>query len=285
MNFKDFYKGKSPRYSFEIFPPKTADGVSSLFTCLKDLTQFDPAFVSVTYGAMGSTRNLTSDLAIRIHQELQLNAAFHFTCVGSGRDSIKNYVEPLKKSGINLVVALRGDPPQGIKNFTPPPDGFAYANELVDYLKNINGFSLAVAGYPEGHVEAPNREVDMQNLKRKVDAGADIVITQLFFDNKDYFDFVDRARKIEISLPIIPGIMPIQSITQVEKIAGMCGAKIPEALHAKLKASKDDPDKMKNIGVEHALNQCRDLIAHKVPGIHFYTLNKSESVGKILKAL
>lgn len=284
MNFRDFYQPKKPAFSFEVFPPKTPQGIANLFSALKDLKKFDPAFVSVTYGAMGSTRDLTSDLAIRIQKEIGVTTAFHFTCVGSSRTEIRRYVEALKRAGIRYVVALRGDPPtEG--SFIPPQDGFRYANELVAYLKEIDGFSLAVAGYPEGHIEAPDKETDLANLKRKVDAGADIVITQLFFDNRDYFDFVNRARKIGITVPIIPGIMPILNIKQVEKIAGMCGAKIPKDLHDRLLVCGEDTDAMQKIGIEHATQQCRDLLQKGAPGIHFYTLNRSASVAEILNSI
>lgn len=285
MNFLDFYKEGRPRYSFEIFPPKDEAGVQSLFEALNDLAGFDPAFVSVTYGAMGSTRDLTRDLALRIKKELKLNTAFHFTCVGTDQESIREYVEKLKKEGLNLVVALRGDPPKGETKFVKPENGFSYANELVGYLKKINGFSIAVAGYPEGHIEAPSKEIDLINLKRKVEAGADIVITQLYFDNKDYFDFVARARKAGITAPIIPGILPILNLKQVEKIAGMCGARIPADLRKELIQNQDNPELMKEIGIRHATSQCRDLLKKGVPGIHFYILNRSYSTQKIIQAL
>lgn len=285
VTFKDFYKPGKIAISFEVFPPKTIEGINSLFSELTQIKKLNPAFISVTYGAMGSTHDLTRDLAIKIQKELGLTTAFHFTCVGSTRESIKEYVEHLKKEGFNLVVALRGDPPQGVGKFIPPSNGFAYANELVGYLKKINGFSIAVAGYPEGHIEASNKEVDLQNLKRKVDAGADIVITQLFFDNQKFFDFVNRARKIGISIPIIPGILPILNVKQVERLASLCGAKIPKLLHQKLLKCGDNTDAMREIGIEHATTQCVELIKSKVPGMHFYMLNKAHSVKEIITNL
>ena len=285
MNFKDFYKKGSLPISFEIFPPKDEVGIAPLFEALKDLSEFNPAFISVTYGAGGSTQGWTRDLAIKIQNELGLNAAFHFTCVGSNRDQIKTYVQNLKAEGLNLVVALRGDPPAGEKNFVPAKDGFRYASELVGYLRSIDGFSMAVAGYPEGHIECKSKEEDLKHLKEKVDAGADIVITQLFFDNKDYFDFVGRARKIGIKVPIIPGIMPVLSTAQIKRISTLSGAKIPNPLLQKLEACKEDKDAMREVGVEWALNQCLELKNHGVPGIHFYILNKSASTRKILESL
>ncbi|MBI1908859.1 MAG: methylenetetrahydrofolate reductase [NAD(P)H] [Deltaproteobacteria bacterium] len=285
MDFRDYYQPGSCRISFEVFPPKDEEGMGSLLQSLKDLSPFKPAFVSCTYGAMGTTRDVTRDLVIQIRKELDLTTAFHFTCVGSNRIAIKEYVEYLKEKGINLVVALRGDPPQGSAQFVKPADGFSYANELVAFLKSINGFSIAVAGYPEGHIEAPDLETDLQNLKRKVAAGADVVLTQLFFDNRFYFDFVERARKIGITVPIVPGIMPILSVGQIEKITRMCGASIPKDLYQRLSAVQEDHDKVREIGIEHASAQCRQLLEAGVPGIHFYTLNRSYSTRRILESL
>lgn len=285
MRFIDFYQQGSFVHSFEVFPPKTPQGIDSLFNVLKELCSTNPAFVSVTYGAMGSSRDLTSDLAIRIHRELNIPTAFHFTCVGSDRNEIGQYVSHLKEEGINLVVALRGDVPKDQINFTPPLDGFHYANELVAYIRSINGFSMAVAGYPEKHIEAPNQRTDLENLKRKVDAGADIVITQMFFDNEDYFDFVDRARIIGIEVPIIPGIMPILSVQQIDRISDPVGASIPEDLHAALMEHQNDPGAMREIGIAHALGQCRELKERGAPGVHFYILNKAYSVKSLLSAL
>lgn len=284
MNFKDIYKEPKFHISLEIFPPKDETGVLSLFEALKDLSVLKPAFVSVTYGAMGSTRDLTHDLALRIKNECQLPVASHFTCVGSGKTQIQDYASKLKIAGIDLVVALRGDAPQGTA-FVAPADGFQYANELVTYLKSINGFSMAVAGYPEKHVEAASLEIDLDNLKRKVDAGADIILTQMFFDNEYYFDFVNRARNKGITIPIIPGIMPIMNVKQIEKIAGMCGSKIPAPLHKLLLAVATDALAQKEIGVEQAIKQCQGLKAAGVPGIHFYSMNKSYSVLKVIAAL
>lgn len=286
MNFRDFYQPGRLAYSFEIFPPKDENGVQALLAALRDLAPFKPAFISVTYGAMGSTRDLTRDLAIRIHRELGLTTAFHFTCVGSDRNSIRDYVEHLKKEGLNLIVALRGDPPAGTEKFVPRPDGFAYANELVRFLKQeVGDLSIAVAGYPEGHIECPDKETDLKNFVRKVLEGADIAITQLYFDNVDYFRFVERSRKAGVQVPIIPGILPVLSWKQIEKITRMCGATLPNALKEELVRHQDDPEKTREIGVAHAIRQCRELIDRGVPGIHFYTLNKSYSVGRVIEAL
>jgi len=286
VNFSEFYKS-GLRYSFEVFPPKDEAGVANLISVLKRLSSFDPAFVSVTYGAMGSTRDLTRDLALRIKNETNLATAFHFTCVGADRTSVRAYVDRLKQEGMNLIVALRGDTPilPDGEVYVRPPNGFSYANELVAFLKEINGFSIAVAGYPEGHVEAPSKDADLVNLKRKVDAGADVILTQLFFDNKDYFDFVDRCRKIGITIPIIPGIMPILNLKQIEKITKMIGAALPPTLHDRLEEASGNAEAMRRVGVEHAIAQCRELKARDVPGIHFYALNKAESVSEVIESL
>ncbi len=289
MKFSDFYRPGRLAYSFEVYPPKDETGVVNLIAALKRLAVFKPAFVSVTYGAMGTTRDLTHDLALRVLKETGLVTAFHFTCVGADRDSVKSYVNRLKTAGINLIVALRGDAPvlEPGRTYVRPANGFSYANELVAYLKEIDGFSIAVAGYPEGHLEAPDKETDLRNLRRKVDSGADVVLTQLFFDNKDFFDFVARARKIGIpeNVPIVPGIMPILNLKQIEKITKMCGARLPKELSDNLAKNQNDPEAMRKVGVEHAIGQCRELKARGVPGIHFYTLNRSESTGEVISAL
>lgn len=285
LNFKDFYKPGKITFSFETFPPKDEAGVIGLFEALKELAPFKPAFISVTYGAGGSTRDLTRDLAVRIHRELKLATAFHFTCVGADREAIREYVEHLKKEGLNLVVALRGDPPKGGAKFVKPTDGFSYASELVRYLREINGFSIAVAGYPEGHIETKSKKEDLIHLKEKVDSGADIVITQLFFDNADYFDFVARAKKTGIGVPIIPGILPVLNLKQLQRITTLSGARIPDDLQAELNACGEDTDKMREVGVRWAIKQCRDLIDNGVPGIHFYILNKAASTRKIIENL
>lgn len=282
MNFRDFYQTGKKSFSFEIFPPKDEKGVSDLFLVLKELSPLNPVFISVTYGAGGSTRDLTRDLAIRIYKELKLNVAFHFTCVGSGKVEIQAYVARLKKEGVNLVVALRGDPPKGETHFKPALDGFCYASELVTFLKKIDGFSIAVAGYPEGHVEAKSKEEDLLHLKEKVDAQSDIVLTQLFFDNRDYFDFIDRARNIGIKIPIVPGILPVLNLKQIQRIATLSGARIPEGLRSQLEDCQEDTDQMREVGIQHATKQCQELLQKGAPGIHFYILNKAYSVKKII---
>ena len=229
---------------------------------------------------MGSTQTLTSDLAIEIQKEIDVPTAFHFTCIGSGQAQIKEYVERLHQHGIDLIVALRGDKPKD-PNFEFPKDGFQYANELVNYLKGINNFSMAVAGYPEVHPEAPNAQADLDNLKRKVDSGADIILTQLFLENRYFYDWLNKVRQAGITIPVIPGIMPIKSLKTIEKIRELSNSKVPAAFEDQLKAHQNDKDALLNIGIEHCIQQCQDLKNNGIPGIHFYSLNKSEMILEI----
>lgn len=281
-SFKTIYKDQNKfKVSFEVFPPKTEKGRENLLAELQLLKDYEPSYISVTYGAMGSTRVLTADLATHIQKDIGVPTAFHFTCVGTNKDEIKDYVSHLEEQGLNLVVSLRGDPPAD-KPFQAPKNGFAYANELVSYLNSVGNFSQAVAGYPEGHVESESLEMDLKYLKQKVDAGADIIITQLFFDNEFFYDFVKRVRDVGIDIPIIPGIMPIVNLSQVERITKMCGASIPKHLYEKLNTVRDNQDKVREIGLNHAIEQCQDLKRKHKTGIHFYMLNKSQNVTPIL---
>lgn len=282
MKFSEIYGDNQFHFSLEIFPPKTQDGVTRLIEELNQLKQIHPAYVSVTYGAMGTTRDLTKDLSLQIHQELNLNIAFHFTCIGSSKEEMRNYVTGLREKGIHLIVALRGDKPKDIQNYQPPLEGFRYANELISFLHEINGFSIAAAGYPEKHIEAPNIKTDLENLKRKVDAGASVIITQLFFNNQLFYDWVNQVRKIGIQIPIIAGIMPILNLKQIQRITKICGASLPIKLFNNLERSSHDEKAMRQVGIDHATEQCRDLIQNRVSGIHFYCLNKSYSVLKIV---
>lgn len=281
MEFSNLYSNNKFHFSLEIFPPKTTSGVDKLFAELNLLKAIKPAYVSVTYGAMGSTRNLTKDLALEIHHKLKMNIAFHFTCIGSGKNEIRDYVTDLHRQGINLVVALRGDKP-GV-DYQPPIDGFLHANELVSYLHDLDDFSIAVAGYPEKHIEAVSMESDLENLKRKVDAGADIIITQLFFENSNYYRWLEKVHKMGITIPVIAGIMPILNLNQIQRITKMCGAQLPNSLISKLEKVKEDELAMKEVGIEHATLQCLDIMANKTAGIHFYCLNQSHSVLKIVE--
>lgn len=284
MSFSDIYKESNTQFSLEVFPPKTDKGQDLLLEELSKLKKINPRYISVTYGAMGSTRSLTQDLALKIHEKTGVPTAFHFTCVGSDREEIKKYVSELHERGINMVVALRGDVPQHQQKFIAPQNGFAHANDLVSYLRELKDFSIAVAGYPEKHVEAVSLEVDIENLKRKTDAGADIIITQLFFDNQKFYSWVEKVRRAGIQKPIVAGIMPILKLSQIERITQMSGATLPDDLRLNLEKHQNSDEDMIQIGVEHAIKQCEDLIANKIAGIHFYCLNKSDSVLKIASA-
>jgi methylenetetrahydrofolate reductase (NADPH) len=209
----------------------------------------------------------------------------HITCIGSTKEEIDNILKEFKENGIENVLALRGDPPQGEEIFIPREGGFRYANELVEFIKEKYDFCIGVAGHPEGHVECPTLEEDLENLKRKVDAGGDFIVTQLFFDNRFYFDFVERARKIGITVPIIPGIMPILNLGQVKRFTEMCGSSIPDKLLQKLESVKEDNAAVEAFGIEHALKQCQGLLDNGAPGIHFYTLNRSKATQQILENL
>jgi len=256
-----------------------------LFETIQNLKPCDPSFVSVTFGAGGSTRTKTIELVGRIKSEINLESMAHLTCVGSGEEEIKSFLDELELNGIDNVLALRGDPPEGQEKFVKPENGFQYANELVALIKKDYRFCVGVAGYPEGHVECPDKQTDLENLKKKVDAGADFVITQLFFDNDAYFDFVDRVHSIGLSVPIIPGIMPILNLKQVKRFTKMCGATIPASLLESLELVKDDQEKVKETGLAYAKEQCEDLLNQGAPGIHFYTLNKSNATLRILEHL
>lgn len=272
-----------PVFSFEFFPPKTDKGEAKLFKTIEELKPLNPDFISVTYGAGGSTRTKTIDWVDRIKNEIGIEAMAHFTCVGAGRKEIAQTLMELEKRGIENILALRGDPPKGETEFTPPSDGFAYANELVEFIKSEGrNFAIGVAGYPESHLDAPDLDADILNLKRKVQAGGEFVITQLFFDNTHYFDFVRKLNDSgDWDTPVIPGIMPLTAKNQVEKFAEMCGAYTPDDLKNSIENAASD-EEAAEIGLEHAKNQCVELLKKGAPGIHFYTLNKSPATRDIL---
>ena len=278
--------GSSPAISFEFFPPKDQEGVDRLFATVADLAPFAPAYVSVTYGAGGSTRQLTVDLVGRIQRDVGIEAMAHLTCVGATQAELGGVLDQLEQKGVQNVIALRGDPPKGSTTFVTPEGGFGHASELAAFVKARGNFCVAGACYPEKHPEAASLDADLLNLKRKVDAGAEFLITQLFFDNADYFAFVEKARGIGIKVPIVAGIMPVTNVSQSKRFTAMCGAHLPEALLKKLDAvAADDADAVGEIGVQHAVAQCRELLAKGAPGLHFYTLNRSKATVEILKRL
>jgi methylenetetrahydrofolate reductase (NADPH) len=275
-----------PVFSFEFFPPKTDDGARNLMATVADLQEvWRPDFVSVTYGAGGTSRDRTLDIVISIQRDLRINAMAHLTCAGAARAEIKAVVDRLVEEGIDNILALRGDPPGGEGSFRPQADGFAHATDLIAFLQESWPLSIGGACYPEKHVESKDAEEDLRWTRVKVDNGASFLITQLFFDNDHYFDFVRRARAAGIKVPIIPGIMPITNVAQVERFTKMCGATIPPDLRARLDRVKDDPALVMATGIEHAIKQCRKLLEGGAPGLHFYTLNKSHATRSILAAV
>ena len=274
-----------PVFSFEFFPPKTEEGEKNLWAALEDLKDLRPTFVSVTYGAGGSTRSKTVDITRRIKSELGIEAMAHLTCVGATKEELASVLDELWAGGIRNVLTLRGDPPKGQDRFQAAEGGFTYANELTAFVRSRWDFCLGGACYPESHVEAPSPYQDLANLRKKVDAGAQFLITQLFFDNRVYFDFVDRARAAGISVPIIPGIMPIQNVEQIKRFTKMCGATIPDRLATQLDRLADQPERVYELGVVHATIQSLGLIQGGAPGVHFYTLNKSTATRDILAAI
>ena len=285
MKITDKLSAQKPAFSFEFFPPKDQAGVDRLFETVARLQAYDPAYVSVTYGAGGSTRRLTVDLVTRIKRDVGLEAMAHLTCVGATRDDISAVLDQLQEGGIHNVLALRGDPEKGETTFVKSEGGFGYASELAEFIRSRYDFCLAGACYPERHPESPSAEVDLENLKRKVLAGVEVLVTQLFFDSKDYFSFVARARAAGIQVPIIAGIMPITNLSQVKRFTALCGAAIPPPLLTRLEAAGNDLALVQQIGVEHATTQCRELIDGGVPGIHFYTLNRSPATVEVLERL
>jgi methylenetetrahydrofolate reductase (NADPH) len=249
------------------------------------LKELSPSFVSMTYGAGGSTRAKTIDLVSKIKHDIGIEAAAHLTCVGHSQSELKEILGELEKKGVENIIALRGDPPKGEKTFTPAQNGFRYASELVKFIRSQFSFSIGVAGYPEKHVEAESLEKDITHLKEKITAGGDFVVTQLFFDNADYFSYVEKLKATDVHVPVIAGIMPITDADQIKRFATMCGAKIPKRLAAALEEAKGDKEKVVEIGIQHAVSQCQELLDKKIPGIHFYTLNKSRSTREIFLRL
>jgi len=276
-----------PIFSFEFFPPSTDEAAERLMETVAELKAVHaPDFVSVTYGAGGSTRSRTRELVIRFQNELDLTAMAHITCVGHTASELGEIVEGLVAEGVVNILALRGDPPNDEQSFEAVPGGFAHATELIGYLRE-RGFPIDIgaACYPETHPEAMNRDDDLRWSLVKEAEGAGFLITQLFFDDRDYFDFVERARAAGLGIPIIPGIMPITNVAQVKRFTSMCGAKIPDPLLERLRSCRDDPALVMATGIEHAIVQCRGLLAGGAPGIHFYTLNKSHATRSILAAI
>jgi methylenetetrahydrofolate reductase (NADPH) len=285
MKIRDMFDRRRPVFSFEFFPPKNDEGVPKLLETIGELRTLEPSFVSVTYGAGGSTRDRTVDLVSRIKKDLGIEAMAHLTCVGSTQDEIDQVLTHLVACGVENVLALRGDPPMGETAFVKTENGFGYASELTAFIRSKYELCIGGACYPEGHVETRDKDLDLAHLVKKARAGADFLVTQLFFDNIDYFDFVRRARASGITQPIVPGIMPITNLAQVKRFTQLCGARIPHGLLKRLEGLSHEPEEVVRVGIEHATSQCRGLLEGGAPGIHFYTLNKSPATRRIFENL
>jgi len=285
MRIDDILAAGDPTFSFEFFPPKTEAGERNLAEALEGLRGLDPAFVSVTYGAGGSTREKTIEIVKRIRDEHGLEAMAHFTCVGATVEELRSTLEEMRAAGIDNVLALRGDPPRGQEDWRKTEGGLEYSRELVEMIAADYPFAIGGACFPETHIHALSPEDDLEHLAEKVAAGVDFLITQLFFDNALYFDFVKRARAAGVGVPIIPGIMPITQVGQVERMAKLCGASIPAGLGSELHARGEDPEAVLDFGVAYATLQCAELLGAGAPGIHFITLNRSPATRAIVSAL
>ena len=271
--------------SFEFFPPRAADGIPGVLDTVNELTAYCPDFVSVTYGAGGSTRQFTEQITIEAKESAGVEVMAHLTCVGQNVEELDSVLGRLVDAGIENVIALRGDPPRGEEQFVATEGGFSHASDLVTHINTNYDFGIAAACYPEGHTEAESLERDLEFAKLKVDRGAEFLITQLFFDNSDYFAFADRAAAAGIDVPVIPGILPVLSAPQIRRFTALCGSKIPPNLDADLDRLAEDDDAVRELGIEYAARQVEELWASGVPGVHFYVLNRSYSVSKILDHL
>lgn len=280
-----FYPPRNFTLSFELFPPKTPAGEEGMYASVRELMAFGPDVITCTYGAGGSTRDKTLEITSQVKQRFGVRVASHLTCVGSTVGQLETYLREAQARGIDNIVALRGDPPKGESAFQPVDGGFRYACELVALIRRtFPGFGLAVAGYPETHQEAVSPQADLENLKRKVDAGGDVVITQLFYSNADFFRFSEECRRLGIVAPIVPGILPVTNLSQIQRITSLCKACLPEEFLREL-AQRDDADWQFRVGVDYATRQVQELIDAGVPGIHFYVLNKSSATSAVLQSV
>ncbi|MGE0268282.1 MAG: methylenetetrahydrofolate reductase [NAD(P)H] [Candidatus Omnitrophota bacterium] len=284
---KDLFKRNEHTYSFELFPPKTDKGYENLLMTIEELAEMKPDFISCTYGAGGGSRDKTFDIVEHIEQSHHIVAMAHLTCVMNTKEDIRNIVEDVESRGIRNILALRGDPPADNPGWTPTAENFRYSSELTQFIRDEFGekFGIAVAGFPEGHVLCPDREKDADFLKMKIDAGADLVITQLFFNNQDYFDYVERLRERGVHNRVIPGIIPITDYNALVRFTSLCGATITPEIKEIFGPIADDKDATLNAGIDFCINQCVELLNGGAPGLHFYTLNKSYPTSEILQAV
>jgi methylenetetrahydrofolate reductase (NADPH) len=279
----DILKEKEKTYSFEFFPPKTEKGRKKLPEVAKVFKELGADWFSVTYGAGGSTRELTMEIVDELQKLLDVTVMHHFTCVGHSKEALKNIIEEMKKRNICNILALRGDAPEGEEFWTPAEDGLEYCYQLIELIRTHgNHFSIGVAGFPEGHVDCPDKETDSKYLKIKIDAGGEFVITQIFFDNRDYFEYLERTKKVGVNVRIIPGILPITNYQTLLRFCNTCGATIPQKVHDIFKPLDGDNEATYKAGVEFAVKQCNELLAGGAPGLHFYSLNKVEPTREIL---
>ena len=268
--------------SFELFPPKTEKGEAALYRHVEALLKFTPDFFTCTYGAGGSTQQKTLQILDHVKQNFNIPVVSHLTCVGSSVDQLREYLQQAKSQSVDSIMALRGDPPKGEDKFVAPEGGLSYANELVELVSSeFQNFGVMVAGYPEKHLEAPSLDIDLDNLKRKVDAGADAIVTQLFYDNADFYRFRDLCEAKGINVPVVPGLLPVTSLSQIQRITDLCGAKLPADFVASLESDSSESGQFQ-AGVDHAVAQTNDLVANDVAGLHYYVLNKSDATAKIL---
>jgi len=284
LKIRDLLKDKRT-ISCEFFPPREADGIPNVLRAIDRVKAYQPDFVSVTYGAGGSTRAFTEEITMHIKRETGLEVMAHLTCVAQTREDIHGVLERLDENGIENIIALRGDPPQGQTDFVPVTGGFEHATSLIKHIRQNFQFGLAGACYPEGHVESSDLGKDIEYARLKVEEGADFLVTQLFYDNSHFFEFIDRAAKAGINVPIVPGVLPILTTAQIRRFTGLCGATIPAELDRQLEKYAGDDDAVRELGIEYATNQVRELWDSGVPGVHFYVLNRSYSVSKILDNL
>jgi methylenetetrahydrofolate reductase (NADPH) len=283
VSIKDAYAGSRFGLSFELFPPKTPESEAVMWRTVDELLEFDPALITCTYGAGGSTRGTTLDVLKGVLARQDLPVASHLTCVGSTVDELRGYLREALGVGVTAIVALRGDPPKGETAFQQAAGGLRYASELTALIRSeFPEFDILVAGYPETHQEAVSAEADLENLKRKCDAGGDVVVTQLFYDNADFFRFRDRCSALGIAAPIVPGVMPVTNYAQVRRIASLCKARLPESFTRPFEAAGDDEAAQFEAGVTFAARQVEELISAGVPGVHFYVLNKSPATVRVL---
>jgi methylenetetrahydrofolate reductase (NADPH) len=285
MRINDKFKERTHGISLEFFPPKSSEGKDAFMKVIKELSAYDPLYVSVTYGAGGTTQDRTVNTLNWIKEETDLTVMSHLTCIGATRASMGVLLEDYRDHGIDNILALRGDPPRNAPDFDPARGEFKYARDLVEFAKKSGDFSIAVAVYPEGHGQSPSIEKDMEYTKLKIDAGADFGITQMFFDNRYYYEFMERVARLGITIPILPGLMPIIDCKKIMEFAGFCNTTVPKDILDRMEPVLDMPEEMRKLGVEFTVRQCEDLMKHGVNYFHFYTMNRSDSVSEILKAL